>query len=152
MNVETKPPAPLASRLAAMAYDWLLLAALLFVVTLILILARGGAALAPGTGWYTTLLIGVSFAFYGWFWTHGGQTLGLRAWRLRVERSDGHPLGWIDAARRFGASAVLFVPPAVGLLWILVDPRRSAWHDRLSRTRIVQTSAPTREAPGQRQA
>lgn len=129
-------PAGLWRRLAAMAYDWLLLASVLFATTFVLILLRGGAAIAPGTWWYGVLLIAVAFLFYGWCWTHGGQTLGLRAWKLRVVTADGRPLSWLDAARRFVASIVLLVPPGLGLVWALLDSKRRCWNDRLSHTRI----------------
>lgn len=130
--------AGLGRRIAAMAYDWLLLGAVFFVGTLALVLLRGGVAVAPGTWWYTLGLGGIAFLFYGWFWTHGGQTLGLRAWKLRVERWDGGTLSWRDAAARFAAAGTLLVPPALGLLWVSVDRDRAGWHDRLSRTRIVR--------------
>lgn len=127
-----------------MAYDWLLLTAVYFALTLLVVALRGGAAVAPGTAWYTVLLVGAAFLFYGWFWTHGGQTLGLKAWQLAVVRRDGGPLSWSDAARRFAAAAVLLVPPGLGLLWVVLDRQGAAWHDRLSRTRIVR--APRRPA------
>jgi len=133
-------PAGVLPRLAAMTYDWLLLAGILFILTLGLILLRGGAAITPGTWWYTALLISASFLFYGWFWTHGGQTLGLRAWRLRVVRTDGGRISWRDAARRFLAATTLLVPPGLGLAWMLIDRRRACWHDLLSRTRVERTS------------
>jgi len=135
----TYRPAGALARLAAMAYDWLLLGSVCFVLTLALILLRGGVAIAPGTWWYTALLIAVSFLFYGWFWSHGGQTLGLRAWRLRVVRIDGGPLSRRDAARRFAATVTLVIPPGLGLAWMLVDPRKACWHDLLSDTRVIQS-------------
>lgn len=119
-----------------MAYDWLLLASLLFAVTLVLIIVRGGTPIAPGTLWYSVLMIAVAFLFYGWCWTHGGQTLGLRAWKLRVVTAEGGPLSWWSAATRFAASATLLLPPGLGLVWSLIDSDRRCWHDRLSRTRI----------------
>jgi uncharacterized RDD family membrane protein YckC len=122
-----------------MAYDWLLLVSVLFAVTLVLIAVRGGDAIPPGTWWYGPLLIIAAFAFYGWFWTHGGQTLGMRAWRLRVVQANGQPLSWPRATARFVASLSLFLPPGLGLLWMLVDPEHRCWHDRLSRTRVVRT-------------
>lgn len=121
-----------------MAYDCLLLASAYFVLTLVLLIARAGAAVAPGTWWYTLGLLLTGFLFHAWFWTHGGQTLGLRAWRLRVERADGGPLSWRDALRRYAAALTLLLPPGLGLLWLVFDPRHAAWHDRLSRTRVVR--------------
>ena len=129
-------PASLRRRLAAMSYDLLLLASVLFAATFVLIMLRRGAAIEPGTWWYGALLIAVSFLFYGWCWTHGGQTLGLRAWRLRVVTAKGEPLTWLDAARRFAACVTLLVPPGLGLVWSLLDSKHRCWHDKLSRTRV----------------
>jgi uncharacterized RDD family membrane protein YckC len=120
-----------------MTYDWLLLGGTLFVLTLTLIVVRGGHAIAPGTRWFELLLLAASFLFFAWFWTHGGQTLGMRAWKIRVERLDGGPLRWRDAAARFASAATLLFPPGLGLLWALVDSDRRCWHDRLSCTRVV---------------
>ena len=78
--------------------------------------------------------------FFGWFWTHGGQTLGLRAWKLKVIRDEGGPLGWKDASLRMAASLVSAAPAGLGYLWILVDRDGLAWHDRLSHTRIVSAT------------
>ena len=89
----------LLRRLGAMVYDGLLLVALWFVATAIWLPFTGGEAI-PYPGLLRVWLLAVSFVFFGWFWTHGGQTLGLRAWRLRVERADGAPLTW----RLFGGS------------------------------------------------
>ncbi|OGI41569.1 MAG: hypothetical protein A2150_00620 [Candidatus Muproteobacteria bacterium RBG_16_64_11] len=60
--------------------------------------ADGIEARAAGQGWPVC-----GFLFYGWFWTRGGQTLGMRAWRLRLTRADGGPVTWRRAALRIGA-------------------------------------------------
>ena len=113
----TRQPAGLLRRLAALAYDWLLLAALLFGFTFLVIALRGGEAVEPASWWFNACLIAVGFAFFGWFWTHGGQTLGMRAWKLRLERIDGEALQWSDAARRYVSSWILAFPPGLGFLW-----------------------------------
>jgi uncharacterized RDD family membrane protein YckC len=125
-----------------MAYDALLLGGLIFSLTLVLILMRRGEAIPPGSLWFEALLVLASFVFFGWFWTHGGQTLGMRAWKLRVERDDGRTLGWLDALRRYLAAWVLLLPPGLGLAWAWLDADRRCWHDRLSRTRVVRLAPP----------
>jgi uncharacterized RDD family membrane protein YckC len=75
--------------------------------------------------------------FYGAFWTRGGQTLGMASWRLKVEREDGARLTWADTVKRLGAAVLSWLPLGLGYFWILVDRDRRAWHDRLSRTRVV---------------
>ena len=75
--------------------------------------------------------------FYGVFWRQRGQTLGMEAWRLRVEREDGALLDWRDVVTRIGAGVLSLLPSGLGWLWILVDRDKRAWHDRLSHTRVV---------------
>jgi uncharacterized RDD family membrane protein YckC len=79
-------PAPgFLRRLAAQVYDLFLLIALLFLATALLLpFTAGEAVSAQQTLIYRIYLAVISFFFYGWFWTHGGQTLGLRAWKIKV--------------------------------------------------------------------
>ena len=134
---DTPQTAGLARRLAALAYDSVILLGLTFFLTLILVLARGGRAIPPGSWWFGLTLMGAGFAFFTWSWTHGGQTIGARAWSLRVESSDGATLGWKHAVLRFLAAWLLLLPPGLGLLWAQWDKDRLGWHDRLSGTRVV---------------
>jgi hypothetical protein len=83
------------------------------------------------------------FLFYGWFWTHGGQTLGMRTWRLRLVRADGGPITWHITAIRFGSALLALAPLGLGLWWALFDKDKRAWHDRLSGTRLIVTPKPT---------
>ena len=86
---------------------------------------------------FRAYLLGVAFAFFTWFWMHGGQTLGMRAWRLRVVGADRRPLSWRQASGRFFAAALSWACLGVGFLSILFDEQRLAWHDRLSGTRLI---------------
>ena len=70
-------------RSAAFLYDCLLLIALFFVITAAVIALNDGQAIQHFL--YKVFLFFVSFLFFDWFWRHGGQTLGMRAWRIRVE-------------------------------------------------------------------
>lgn len=129
-------PAGLGRRIAALGYDLLLLAALLFMFTLSLFPFTGGA-IEPGTLWYRLSLAAIVVLFFTGFWVRGGQTLGMKAWRLRVVARDGGPVRWPSALVRFVAGLVSLAPAGLGLLWAAFDPQRRAWHDRLSKTRIV---------------
>jgi len=135
-------PAGLLRRLAAMLYDGLLLLALLMVATGLFLPFTGGEAISlrddPALEFgYRAVLLLLTVGFFGIFWTRRGQTLGMASWRVRVEREDGALPGWGDALRRLAAAVISWLPLGLGFLWILVDPQRRAWHDRLSRTRVV---------------
>jgi uncharacterized RDD family membrane protein YckC len=87
--------------------------------------------------------------FYTWFWTHGGQTLGMRAWRIRVHRDDGAPLRWRDALLRFGAAWLAVLPVGWGYWSSLFDAEKRCWHDRITRTRVSEVvSRPTSQSAG----
>jgi uncharacterized RDD family membrane protein YckC len=103
---------------------------------------NGGEAISNASGpllqWtYRAAIAGLVVLFYGSFWTRRGQTLGLAAWRLKVERDDGDRLTWGDTLRRIAAAVLSLLPAGLGWLWIAVDPGKRAWHDRLSHTRVV---------------
>lgn len=129
-------------RLAALLYDSLLLLALWFTTAAVLLAASGGRLSQPDRpswlliGEQASLLV-VTFLFWAGFWTHGGQTLGMRAWRLKLVGMDGGTISWPQATRRCLAALLSLAPFGLGYLWILVDPQRRAWHDRLSGTRVV---------------
>lgn len=130
-------PAGLLRRLAALCYDSVLVAAILFVATAILVAFRGGIALeAHNTGYFFYLFVTI-FAFYGWFWTHGGQTLGMRAWKIRLYADDSKPVTWYQVAIRYVIACVSIACFGVGYLWILVDTHKRAWHDIVSHTKVV---------------
>ena len=90
----------LIRRFAAIVYDLLLLASILFVATALVLPFNAGQAFEAQIFYLLYLLI-ISFIFYGWFWTHGGQTLGLRAWKLQVLTFDSQSISWLQAFWRF---------------------------------------------------
>ncbi len=162
------PEAGLGKRLMALIYDALLLVAVLFLAMALLLLLMRGESLPAGNPLLSLYLLGVSYLFFGWFWTHGGQTLGMRAWRLRLQQQDGRNINWQQAAIRvFGALPgwiVMFIGLAhaagisleshswllwvnavprgllllAGILILVFDQRPGGWRDRLSATRMVQ--------------
>lgn len=134
-------PAGLWRRLAVMLYDALLLLALLMGATFALLPFTGGEAVRNQLLMQLWVLA-IAFVFFGWFWTHGGQTLGMKAWRVRVVRGDGAALGWRDALNRFAFAIPSLGLGGFGLWWMLFDRERLALHDRLSGTRVVVVPKP----------
>ena len=139
-----EPSAGLARRLAALLYDAFLLAGLLFMFTLLLIFARGGRAIPAGTVWYEASLVAIAFAYCGFSWTRGGQTVGMKSWRIRVVTREATLVDWRRSALRFVASWLSLAPAGLGYWWALVDRERCCWHDRLSGTRVI--CAPARQS------
>jgi uncharacterized RDD family membrane protein YckC len=134
-------------RLAAITYDALLLGGLLLI-------AGAPLPLVPESvqklWWVRPIiqgyLLACCFLFFGWFWVHGGQTLGMRAWRIRVVQDDGQNVCWARAAIRFLGAILSWAALGVGFVWVIIDPAGRAWHDRLSKTRLMLLP----KAPGKR--
>lgn len=95
-------PAPLWRRTAAAFYDGLLLLGLWMATLLLSLPLRSLFGMAPGSAGLRGLLFVVGLGFFGWFWTRGGQTLGMRSWRLQVRRRGGGALRWPPAILRYG--------------------------------------------------
>ena len=136
--LEPLEPAPVWRRLAAFCYDLLLLVALMASFTALVVAVRLWTEVAPGTLWLQLCLLAIIAAFYCGFWAYGGQTLGMRAWRIRVVRDDGGALTLLRAAARFGCGVVATVPAGLGLWWSFLDERKRGWHDLWTGTRVVR--------------
>ena len=157
----SSPPPGLFRRLGALFYDGLLLLGVLFFATAILLPFRGGQAFQGDLG-YSAYLLAVVFVFFGWFWTRGGQTLGMRAWNIRLTSANGSAITWSQAALRFLPGLLCLVlfklgtivlPGAVkwtallslvlfwiGFLWALIDREKRCLHDLIAGTRMAGLS------------
>lgn len=113
------------------------------------------------------LVVGIYFI---WFWSHGGQTLAMKTWRIRLVTSDGQAvtlkraigryilawlwilpglaLAWAVGAKNW---MLVLIPAANMLLWALtiyLDPQRQFLHDRLAGTRLINvTDVSVKTAP-----
>ncbi len=119
-----------------MAYELLLLLAVLLFATF-LFLALFGNALQPPRHYFLQLWLVIAAGWYFiWCWTHGGQTLAMKTWKLRLVTADGHPIGWRAALLRFLA-AIPSVATGFGIVWAVFDQEGCFWHDRIAKTRLV---------------
>ncbi len=137
-----REPAGVFRRFGAMLYDGLLIVALWMVVTALILPLTGGEAITSDRVGaleyiYQAVLLGIFIFFFGVFWTRRGQTLGMAAWKLRLERVDGALLSWADVFQRLAGACVSFFALGLGYFWIWIDPERRAWHDRWTATRVV---------------
>jgi len=135
---ETAPPTPsIARRLASMLYESLLLFAVGFASTGLFYLASGAL---PATGWLRhalqLYLVAVFAAYFLWCWLRGGQTLAMKAWRIRLVVPGRAGVPPATALLRFLLAALL-VPTGISLLWSMFDAQRQFLHDRIAGTRLV---------------
>lgn len=136
-------PASLWLRLAAAIYDLFpLLALWMLTAGLVLLAAHGNVDVAhPPLAYRLGLrvaLLAVTAAYFVISWSRGGQTIGMRAWRLRVVDTDGSALPWPRALLRFLVAIVSLVALGFGFLWCFVDSGKRSWHDVAARSILVR--------------
>ncbi len=138
MTPSESPRPGLLRRVAAMVYDGLLLLGLELIAGLWLPAIPESLRLsATGRLLIFVWMLLVAFVFLGYCWTHGGQTLGMRAWKIRLIDDAGSVPGWGAALRRYVGAIASLIPVGLGFLAILPDAQNRAWHDRWSKTWIV---------------
>ena len=123
----------LPRRLASMGYEAVLLFGVAFFAAWLFFFASGGRDATDGWPRYALqIFIAMVFAgYFLWCWLRGGQTLAMKAWKIRLVRVTP-----AKALLRF-VLALLLVPTLVAILWSLLDPERQFLHDRLAGTRLV---------------
>lgn len=133
--------ASLPIRLASGAYDLLLLLAVLFVAAFLFLALFGSAVEPPRRYFFQGYLLAVSGVYFGWFWLHGGQTLAMQTWRLRLVAVDGNGLTMRQAVIRCALAACGLVFFGAGWWWAIFDRDGCLLHDRLAGTRVVRVQA-----------
>ena len=122
--------------LGVMAYDFLLLLSVLLVATLIAVAANGGQAIDNNNPFFMLYLLVVSGFFYSWFWMHGGQTLGMRAWKVHLVGQQQHDISWKQAIIRFVVAIIAWIPAGMGYWWQWLGKDKQSWLDYYSGTRL----------------
>lgn len=151
---------PLWRRLAALVYDLLAVVAMVMVVGYVCQRITGGTLISTDgqahiAWWYQPLQALVVSTYFVASWLRGGQTLGMRPWRIRLRNEQGLGVSPMQALVRLLVAAapllLLTLAPwlgtrtalwAVAIAWIAwfgvatFDPRRRALHDVIARTEL----------------
>jgi len=121
-----------------MAYESILLACVLLVGFLLPELALGMAYNIAWPGWalwgHVFIVIG---AYFAWYWRHGGQTLAMQTWKIRLSTPSGTTPTLAQLALRYFLAWPSLIFLGAGLFWAIFDRDRQFLHDRLAGTRLV---------------
>ena len=154
----------LTRRLACLVYEGVLLFGVLMLTAFLFSTITQQRHALVGRHALQAFVFVVLGIYFTWFWSHGGQTVAMKAWHIRLVGPDGLPVTQRRAALRYVLCWLWFLPslavlylsgfpsPAVALsitalgvvgyaALALVHPQRQFWHDALSRTRLVTTHA-----------
>ena len=104
-----------------------------FVVALISV----GFSVAGDIGTAISMLIGVAYFVY--FWSTTGDTMGMRLMGLRVVKEDGSALSIQTGIIRYIGYLIAAFPLAAGLWLAAFDPKKQGWHDKIAGTLVVKT-------------
>lgn len=138
MQDNTPVTAPFMIRIAAMIYESLLVAAVVFVAAFLFLYLAGSAE----AGWrhhaFRLYLLGILFAYFSVFWLRSGQTLSMKTWRIRLVNRSGGPIAFRQAVLRFFLALPGLLLAGIGFWWALFDRDRQFLHDRIAGTRLVR--------------
>ncbi len=150
----------IARRLACFVYEGVLLFGVLMIAGyLYSTLTQQRHALSGRFGLQAFLFV-VLGIYFTWFWSHGGQTVAMKAWHIRLVNRDGTPVSelrafaryllswmwfvpallvlWLSDARAPGAAAVALLVGVLGFaLLARVHPARQFWHDAACGTKLI---------------
>ncbi|MGB5082434.1 MAG: RDD family protein [Burkholderiales bacterium] len=131
------PPVPgIGRRMMSMLYESFLASAIAFLAAGVFYWISGAHPSEAERHGFQVYLFAVLGLYFVACWSHGGRTLPMQTWKMRMMRENGQPVGPARALLRY-----LLAWPSlllcVGLVWALVDRDRQFLHDRLAGTRIV---------------
>jgi len=124
-----------------MIYDSLPVLALWLLASALILLVRGGVPILPWSLAFWLQLLTLWLVTGGYAvsaWRRGGQTLGMRPWRLRVRALDGGVPAVSHLWLRYALAQLSLACFGLGFLWSLIDGERRCWHDAASRTCLLR--------------
>ncbi len=136
-------PAGFLKRILAIIYDSLLIAAIVLVLSLLLVFINGGY---PESGSFLSfiqffILVVTGPIFYSYFWiVNKGQTTGMQAWKIKLVTMDETELNIKKTMLRCLISTISFAFIGLGYLWILYDKENLSWSDILTKTKVIKTN------------
>ena len=133
-------PCPLWRRFGAIIYDTLLLICIVFIAWQPVPLLPDNLPDVLGRAIRLGYLISICFIFLGWFWCHGGQTLGMKAWKIKLinnNQLENHPVRWKSAWMRFIVATFSWLCLGIGFWWALFNSEKLTWHDQFSHTKLI---------------
>ena len=162
----------LRRRLACLLYECVLLFGVLMIAALVFSVAVGQRHGLYARGFAMAFLFAVLGVYFAYCWTHGGQTLAMQTWRMRLVQADGSGVTARQALARYLLGWIWLLPPlalvaandvrtvgvagtlAILVAWVLgyaltarLRPDRQFWHDAVCGTRLIHWVNKRDEAP-----
>ncbi|KAA3639966.1 MAG: hypothetical protein DWP95_09410 [Proteobacteria bacterium] len=123
---------------AAFVYDLFPIIGLWLITSVVVVLLRGGDEVPPGTLWFQCLLIAQVVFYFVFSWKKGGQTLGMRAWKIGIE--DYRSMTWWQSLARCAVGILSIALLGIGLWYKKLHADGLSWMDMASQHRTVLVS------------
>jgi len=137
-----RPRALVGWRLLSMLYDLFPVVGLWFVIAIAFVALHRDAITGGWLGFAEFLALSAVTGLYATAsWRRGGQTIGMKPWRVYVDAAAGGRASWRALWLRYGVGALSLLLLGAGFWWAFIDRERLTWHDRASRTRFVRDPA-----------
>jgi len=125
-------------RMLALAYEFLLLLGVWFIAAFLFHLVFRDPSAEYFRPLFQFYLLCIGGIYFTWFWTHGGQTLAMQTWKLRLVSANGQKVTMQQAMVRYLMAVIGISFLGFGLLWALFDRDRQFLHDKVAGTRIIK--------------
>lgn len=139
------PEAGPIRRVLALLYDTLVLAAItLSYVLIVAIIAK--IIISPKTdeavevyqyAWFPIGMVSVNVLFFVYSWRKVGQTIGMRAWRLKLVNLQNQTPSIQQCLLRCVLAPLSIIVIGMGYWWCWFDKEGRSAHDRLTNTRVL---------------
>ena len=138
-SIETSTPG-FWRRILCMVYEFLLLIAVLFIAGVIFHLIYHETDAPYFRLIFQFYLLSVAGIYLIWFWIHGGQTLAMQTWKIRVISANGGKMNIWQAILRYFFTVTSISFFGCGIIWALFDREGQFLYDRLAGTRIINVA------------
>ena len=127
----------LPRRLMIMLYDGVIMLGLLMLASAVALPFGETEKMAFRDIGFTLWLLLVCFIYLSACWRHGGMTVGMRAWRVKIVSQDGERISWVACLLRFLTGLLSLTALGLGVFWALLDGKNRGWHDLASHTFLI---------------
>jgi len=145
MNVISMDAARLPRILGAIFYDLIIVFAIIFVAAqwfpLVPVSLQNTSSMILVKQLY---MLGISFLYFAYSWKRGGQTIGMKSWRVKLlqdklpqKEKQKKPVSWRQCMVRYLVAIISWLAFGLGFIWIIFSPQHKSWHDMASDTRLV---------------
>lgn len=132
-----KSDVSLLRRLGAATYDIFLAFSLAFFIVGVILIAFFEKQAQTGSWMFAVSLI-TTYFYFTWSWTIGGQTLGMKAWKIHITQDNGKLITHKQAFIRFVLSILSFSVVGLGFIYQLFNENNLSLHDKFSNTRLMK--------------